>query len=191
MRVKTQCARDCPDSCFMDVEVVGGRIVSVTGGRENPVTNGFLCPRGMGDPRRVYSKSRVLYPRMREGPKPGDAFRRATWDEALGEVTRRLRETLEEYGPESVLLLDYSGNAALVTSPFATRLWSAIGATHADYSICSRSGHEALRLHYGLSYGVAPESIPEKRSITLWGHNARVSSIHQWALVLEGEEEGR
>jgi anaerobic selenocysteine-containing dehydrogenase len=190
MLVKTQCARDCPDSCYMDVEVVDGRIVSVTGGRDNPVTNGFLCPRGMGDPKRVYSEGRVLCPRLRDGPKPSGKFVKVSWDDALGEVTRRLKEALEEHGPESVLLLDYSGNAALVTSAFATRLWSAIGATHTDHSICSCSGHEALRLHYGLSYGVAAETIPEKRSIILWGHNAKVSSAHQWALAMRAKAHG-
>ncbi len=188
--VKAQCARDCSDACYMDVEVVDGRIVSVTGGRDNPVTSGFVCPRGMGDPRRVYSEGRVLYPRLRDGPKPGGKLMKASWDDALGEVTRRLKKTLEEHGPESVLLLDYSGNSALVTSTFATRLWSALGATHTNHSICSRSGHEALKLHYGLSYGVDAETIPEKRSITLWGHNARVSSAHQWALVMGAKAKG-
>lgn len=169
----------------MDVEVVDGRIISVTGGRENPVTNGFLCPRGAGDVKRVYSESRVKYPRLRTGLKPGSTFKRATWDEALGDICGRLKETLYKYGPEKVLLLDYSGNSALIASQFATRLWAAIGATQTDHAICSQSGHEALKLHYGLSYGVAPERLPDMRSITLWGHNARVSSAHQWALIIE------
>lgn len=182
--VKTQCARDCPDSCFMDVTVRDGVMASVRGGRDNPFTNGFVCPRGAGDPRRVYSEGRVLYPRLREGPKPGSPFRRASWGDALEEVTRRLDEVLRE-SPERVLLLDYSGNSALITSLFATRLWGAIGATHTDHSICARSGHEALRLHYGLTYGVAPETLPDRRSITLWGHNTLVSSAHQWALIMK------
>jgi anaerobic selenocysteine-containing dehydrogenase len=172
----------------MDVEVVEGRIVSVTGGLENPVTNGFLCPRGVGDLRRVYSESRVKYPRLRTGLKPGSTFKRATWDEALGDLCGRLKETLDKYGSERVLLLDYSGNSALITSQFATRLWAAIGATHTDHAICSNSGHEALKLHYGLSYGVTPERLPDMRSITLWGHNTRVSSAHQWALIMKARE---
>ena len=188
VRVRTQCARDCPDSCFMDVKVVDGGIISVTGGLENPVTNGFLCPRGAGDMKRVYSESRVKYPRLRTGLKPGSTFKRATWDEVLGDLCGRLMETLDKYGPERVLLLDYSGNSGLVASQFATRLWAAIGATHTDHAICSRSGHEALKLHYGLSYGVTPERLPDMRSITLWGHNARVSSAHQWALIMEAKE---
>lgn len=188
LRVKTQCARDCPDACYMDVEVLDGNIVSVVGGRDNPVTNGFVCPRGIGDPKRVYSKSRVLYPRIRNRAKVGRFFRRVSWETAFEQITAKLKDTLSEHGSESVLLLDYSGNTGLITSHFGTRLWSAIGATHTDHAICSRSGHEALRLHYGLSYGVTPESLSEKKMIAFWGFNAKVSSIHQWALAMEARE---
>lgn len=188
--VKTQCARDCPDACFMDVEVQDGKVVSVNGGRDNPVTNGFLCPRGIGDSKRIYSEKRVLYPRVRTGHKPGAGFSRVSWDQALSVVGDRLSETLEEYGPESVLLLDYSGNTGLISSQLGTRLWSAIGATHTDHAICSRSGHEALKLHYGLSYGVSPESLLRKKIITFWGFNAKVSSAHQWSLAMKAHENG-
>jgi len=51
----------------------------------------------------------------------------------------------------------------------AQRIWYAIGATKTDYSICSRSGHEAISLHYGLSYGTQPEEIPKMRLIVFWG----------------------
>ncbi len=190
MRVKTQCARDCPDSCFMNVEVIKGRIFSVTGGKDNPVTNGFVCPRGTGDVVRVYSERRVQYPRLRTGSKPGNNFKRVLWNEAFDDVCSRLKETLDKYGSEKVLLLDYSGNSALITSQFATRLWAAIGATHTDHAICSLSGHEALKLHYGTSYGVPPENLPNMRLITLWGHNAKVSSMHQWAFIMKAQERG-
>jgi anaerobic selenocysteine-containing dehydrogenase len=174
----------------MDVEVRDGKIFSVSGGKDNPVTNGFLCPRGMGDLKRVYSSSRVLYPRIRDGPKPGSEFKRVSWEEALKRATSKLGEVLKEYGHERVLLLDSSGNTGLITSQFGTRLWSAIEATHTDHSICSRSGHEALKLHYGLSYGVSPENLPSKRIIIFWGFNAKVSSAHQWALAMRAREKG-
>jgi anaerobic selenocysteine-containing dehydrogenase len=174
----------------MNVEVIKGRIISVTGGKENPVTNGFVCPRGTGDVVRVYSERRVQYPRLRTGSKPSNSFKRVQWNEAFDEICSRLKETLDKYGSEKVLLLDYSGNSALVTSQFATRLWAAIGATQTNHAICSLSGHEALKLHYGASYGVSAESLPDMRLITLWGHNAKVSSMHQWALIMKAQDKG-
>ena len=71
--VKTMCACDCPDSCFMEVSVEDGRIVSVQADRTAAYTQGFLCPRGMADPKRVYSDRRVLGPRRRTAAKPDGA----------------------------------------------------------------------------------------------------------------------
>jgi len=52
--VKTMCTRDCPDACFLDVEVNDDVIVSVRASSENPVTAGITRPRALGDPQRVY-----------------------------------------------------------------------------------------------------------------------------------------
>ena len=95
--VETVCPRDCPDSCFITVQVEEGRIRSTKGSQANPFTAGFICPRGIGDPMRVYSKDRVLYPQIREdkwGP-----LKRVSWGEALDEVSRKLKIALREYGP--------------------------------------------------------------------------------------------
>ena len=190
MRAKTQCARDCPDSCYMDAEVIKGKLFSVTGGRDNPITNGMVCPRGAGDVTRVYSEKRILYPRLRTGKKPNNEFLKVTWNQAYDKITSTLKESLEKYGPKKILLLDYAGNAALITSQYSMRLWAAMGATHTDHSICSLSGHEALKLHYGLSYGVTAEKLPSMRLVILWGHNAKVSSMHQWAQINKARENG-
>lgn len=186
---RTQCARDCPDACFMEAALDKGKIFSVSGGRDNPVTNGFVCPRGVGDPGRVYSEKRVLHPKLREGPKPGGSLRQATWDEALDLTVSKLKETLEE-DPSRVLLLNYSGNAALITSLYATRIWRAIGATWTDHSICAKSGHEALSLHYGLSYGLSAEELLKCKAITFWGFNAWASSPHLWTLAVRASSDG-
>jgi len=185
--VKTMCARDCPDACFLDVEVRDGVVVSVKASRENPVTAGITCPRALGDPRRLYSMDRVLNPYIRE--TQDGRFKLSTWDDALSLVARRLRETLEASGPESVLLLDYYGNTGLISSRFSRRLWTALGATRTDGAVCSASGHAALGLHYGLSYGWEPEALLDRKIIVFWGFNARNSSPHMWALALRARRE--
>ncbi len=182
------CARDCPDACFLDVEVRDGVVVSVKASRENPVTTGITCPRALGDPRRLYSMDRVLNPYVRE-TRDGQRFKLSTWDDALALVARRLREALDAGSPESVLLLDYYGNTGLLSSGFSRRLWSALGATRTDGAVCSASGHAALGLHYGLSYGVEPEELLDRKIIVFWGFNAKNSSPHTWALALRAKKE--
>ncbi|MHA1483419.1 MAG: molybdopterin-dependent oxidoreductase, partial [Candidatus Heimdallarchaeaceae archaeon] len=109
-KIKTVCPRDCPDTCFIDVEVKDNKIVSVKGSSTNPVTQGFLCPRGRGDPARVYSKDRVLYPHVRSRDNNGAQFERVSWEEAIQFITNKLQETIQTHGDESILLLDYAGN---------------------------------------------------------------------------------
>jgi anaerobic selenocysteine-containing dehydrogenase len=182
------CARDCPDACFLDVEVRDGAITRVRASKENPVTAGITCPRALGDPQRVYSMRRVLHPYIRQA-KAAPSFRLASWDEALGLTASRLKDTIRGHGPEAVLLLDYSGNTGLITSGFSKRLWNALGATRTDYTVCSASGHAALGLHYGLSYGVEPEELLARGTIVFWGFNARHSSPHMWNMAVRARKE--
>ncbi len=188
--IKTVCQRDCPDTCFIDVTVDNGRIISTKGSRLNPVTQGFLCPRGMGDPKRVYSKNRVLYPHIKSDGDHEDRFVRKTWEECISVVAKKLKKTIEVYGKESVLLYDYPGNQGFLAWQFPRRLWFALGATTTDYSLCANSGHAGIGLHYGLSYGMQPEELAKMKTIIFWGNNSKVSSPHQWVFALKARSEG-
>lgn len=186
--VKTMCARDCYDSCFILADVNDeGALVSVKGDPENPVTQGFVCPRGKMDVTRVY-KNRVLYPQIRLGHKPGRQFRRTDWNEILETISQKLQEVIKTYGRESVLLLDYSGNTGLLSEVYPHRLWNALGASRTDGAMCSKAGRTGLSLHYGEYYGLQPESLIDRDLIVFWGFNAPVSSTHLWALALQARK---
>jgi anaerobic selenocysteine-containing dehydrogenase len=164
----------------MKVYVEDNVIREVKGGFENPITEGILCPRGFKDPERVYSLHRVLYPYLRNGGKPSRSFKRASWDYALSIIADRLRSVIENYGSKALLHVNYAGNMGVLTWYMPQRLWYALGASRTDYSICSKSGREALRLHYGLSYGVLPDELAKMRLTVYWGFNAAVSAPHLW-----------
>lgn len=188
IEVKAVCHRDCPDSCFIDVRVEESKIVCTRGSNENPITQGFLCPRGVGDPSRVYSKYRVLYPYARTHGKPRSGFKRVSWEEAIQLVVEQLRQVISQHGNESVLALNYAGNQGLLAWQYPERLWSFLGATRHDYALCATSGHDGIYLHYGLSYGLQPEDLLDMEVVTYWGFNARVGSPHQWTLSLRARK---
>ncbi|MEM2343613.1 MAG: molybdopterin-dependent oxidoreductase [Sulfolobales archaeon] len=187
--VKSVCTRDCYDTCFTQVVVDDGVVRAVHPDPDNPMTDGFLCPRGVADGVRLY-RNRVLYPYVNVGGKPSSNFRRVGWDDALDIVAERLKHVLEVYGPEKVLHIEYAGNMDLMTWYLPLRFWNAIKAVRTDYSICSKSGHEGIGLHYGLSYGVLPEDIVDMRLVVLWGFNAAVSAPHLWRQVLRARQNG-
>ncbi len=186
--IQTMCARDCYDSCFVTAAVDdNGKLISVKGDKEHPITRGFTCPRGGRDPFRVYN-NRILYPHVRTGKKPGREFRRVEWKEALEKVARQLFGTLKQHGRDQALLLSYAGNTGLLSSKFPQRLWNALGTARTDGALCSAAGIKALSLHYGHAYGLQPDDLPQKDLVVFWGFNATVSAPHLWALALEARE---
>ena len=183
--VPTVCARDCYDTCALIVRLgESGQIQGIRGDSKNPMTQGFTCPRGAKDHERLY-ENRVRAPSLRRG----DRFEETGWETALDIVSEKLREGLDRHGPESVLYLDHAGNTGLLTGAFPTRLWNARGATQTDQGICSASGHAALGLHYGDSYGMAPIDLPSMNLVVFWGFNAAVSSPHIWSLARKARKE--
>jgi len=180
--IKAVCHRDCPDTCFIDVQVEGNKIISTKGSIDSPVTQGFTCPRGFGDPRRVHSEERVLFPHIRND-NACKGFRRVSWDKAIDIVAKKLQDVIYEYGKDSVLLYDYPGNQGFLAWQYPRRLWLALGVTTIDYALCSNSGHTGIGLHYGLTYGLQLENILDMNAITFWGNNAKVSFPHLWVLA--------
>ncbi|MDY6792206.1 MAG: molybdopterin-dependent oxidoreductase [Thermodesulfobacteriota bacterium] len=184
-QVSTVCARDCYDTCSLKITLgKAEQILSITGDPTNPITQGFTCPRGAKDHIRLHH-NRVENPSLRNG----DHFEKDSWEQALDVVSQKLRETIERYGSESVLYLDYAGNMGLLTTIFPKRLWNSIGATQTNWALCSKSGHDALSLHYGDSYGIKPIEILNMNLVVFWGFNAAVSSPHMWALAKKARKE--
>ena len=178
-QISTVCARDCYDTCSLRVTLADtGRIASIKGDPSHPVTQGFTCPRGAKDHERLL-KNRVEAPVLRQE----DRLEPTDWEQGLSVVTRKLTDVLYRHGPEAVLYLDYAGNTGLLTEQFPRRLWNCIGATLTDGALCTRSGREALGLHYGDSYGLTPTELLSMRVIVFWGFNAAASSPHIWRLA--------
>ncbi len=123
--IKTMCARNCHDSCFLTAIVdENGKLESLRGDA-GTITNGFTCPRGAKDLSHLYT-NRVSTPQVRVNGKSGKEFRQMEWDVALSMVAKKLEDTISKHGKDSVLLLDYSGNCGLITSTYIHRLWNAL-----------------------------------------------------------------
>jgi len=182
--LKTTCPRDCYDGCGMIAEVNdNNEIISLKGDKNHPVTQGFLCPRGSKDIQRLKT-NRVCSPKLRKN----GALEQVEWDEAFETVSTKIKEIKEKYGADKILYLDYAGNEGLVNNYFAKRLWYEMGATFSDGALCTSTGHKALNLHYGLSYGVQPTDLEKKDLIVFWGINPAVTSPHVWKLALKARK---
>jgi anaerobic selenocysteine-containing dehydrogenase len=114
---RTMCPMNChPTLCGMLVTHDNGRVLDVRGDPDNPDSQGFLCVRGQASREIVDNPHRLLYPLVRDRREP-DAWRRASWDEALDRIVAAMRRV----GRERVGM--WSGHGLLANS-YGTRLHS-------------------------------------------------------------------
>jgi anaerobic selenocysteine-containing dehydrogenase len=205
--VHAACPHDCPDACGVLITIEDGRATKIQGDPEHPVTRGFLCAKVAKYLDRVYSSDRVLYPMRRVKPKgplerrvlssgptvaaPSAAFERISWDEALDEITHRLRRIIAEYGCESILPYSYGGTlGALNGASMDRRFFHRLGASQLERTICSEAGEVGLQSVIGIKLGTEPEQFVHSRYIIAWASNIHGNNVHLWPFIEEARRKG-
>jgi anaerobic selenocysteine-containing dehydrogenase len=175
----------------MLVTVANGRATEIAGDPDHPITAGFLCGKVSNYLERVYSGERILHPFVREGAKGEGRFRRASWDEALDVVARRLLETIERYGGEAVLPYSFLGaQGFLQCDSMSARVMHALGASSLARTICDAAATAGIPITHGESPEVDPEEWPHARYVLLVGWNPMSTAPHLWRLILEARRAG-
>ncbi|NNL99111.1 MAG: molybdopterin-dependent oxidoreductase, partial [Gammaproteobacteria bacterium] len=180
--IKTNCPRDCYDGCGIVVEQRNDGPHRVLGDPDHPVSRGKLCSKCAVAYNGVWQdpSKRLTRPLRRTGPRGSDQFEVISWDEALGEVAARMRETIDDSGAASILHTHYSGTLSLLAFLFPNRLFGHLGASEVDPdTICNAAGHAAWQLLYGSSYmGFDPRTVKDTSTILVWGANPSHSAPH-------------
>ncbi|NUP82064.1 MAG: molybdopterin-dependent oxidoreductase, partial [Nonomuraea sp.] len=174
LRVLGACPLDCPDTCSWVVTVEDGRAVKMRGNPDHPYTRGALCVKVNRFLEHTQADDRILYPMRRTGPKGSGRFERITWDEALDEISTRLRGIVDEHGGEAIW--PYLGTGSLgylqgCEGVAGRRFWNVLGASKHWLNICSAAGSTGLWLANGTAGGMDPENFAQARLILLWGTN--------------------
>ena len=195
--LKTACPLDCPDSCSLEVTVDDGRIVGIdadTGPDANPFTQGYICQKVKHQAERVYSPDRVLTPMIRVAPKGVadgvNAFRPATWDEAVELVARRVRTSIETSGADSVVPYLYSSSAGVLAADGLTpQLFERLGCPEVTHTICAATVGAAWRQVYGSMLSADPFDIANSKLIVVWGANPNASNTHLTPIITRAVKE--
>ncbi len=184
------CPHDCPDTCSLRTTVIDGVATRVQGNADHPHTGGVLCAKVSKYTERTYHADRVLQPLKRSGPKGSGQFAPVSWDEALGDIARRLH-TIAQRNPEAILPYSYAGTMGQVQGEsMDRRFFHQLGASLLDRTICASAGSEALTATYGGKLGMRVEFFAESQLILIWGSNAITSSLHFWRYAQEAKRNG-
>jgi anaerobic selenocysteine-containing dehydrogenase len=117
--------RVCPNSCGILVDVEDGRVVRVTGDRENPLFRGYTCVKGRAIPEEMQRPDRLLHSQKRQ---PDGSFRPIPVEQAMDEIAERLAAIVDEHGPRA--LAGYIGTYVIASStsrPVFTAFLNAMG----------------------------------------------------------------
>jgi anaerobic selenocysteine-containing dehydrogenase len=170
----------CPMSksrCGVIASVENGRFVKLEPDPLHP--NRGICVKGESAPQMVYDPLRLKYPLRRTRPKTADdpGWVRVGWDEALSEITSRLKSLQAQHGAESVFFYRGAagGSSALEYEPFMIRFASVFGSpnTVSTGHICN--WHKDSGSLYTYGSGIPAPDFENSACILLWGHNPNAS----------------
>jgi anaerobic selenocysteine-containing dehydrogenase len=184
---RTICTRDCPDSCGIIATVENGKITKHKGDPAHGVTRGFLCSRGNSYLKRFYDPARLLYPQRRTA----HGWQRISWDEALGLAAEKLRHYRDDFGPRSVLVVNYSAIHSWVPRVLNRLFWAHFGgATFASGGLSVEAAHAAQDLDFGDHCCHEPEDLVHASAFVLWGKNVAVTRQHWIPFMNQARKKG-
>ena len=116
---KTFC-RFCHVFCGLEVDVQDNRVVGVRGDHDNPVSEGYTCPKGRAEAERINHPDRL----RRSQKKVAGQFEGIDAQQAIDEVGERLRAIIDEHGPESVAVyVGCGGHRTSAGGPWYVDKW--------------------------------------------------------------------
>jgi len=104
MSVHYRACNLCEASCGLEITVEAGRISAIRGDREDPFSQGYVCPKGVALQDLTHDPDRLRRPLRRAG----DGWEEIGWDEAFDLVASRLLEIRRRDGADAVSF--YLGN---------------------------------------------------------------------------------
>ncbi|HEU0155801.1 MAG TPA: molybdopterin-dependent oxidoreductase [Stellaceae bacterium] len=169
----TMCPMNChPTLCGMLVDVRDGQLIGVRGDKDNPDSQGFLCVRGQAARQIIGNSRRLLKPLIRDR-RSEDAWREASWDDALDLIASRIvkvgREATALWGCHGNLANGYglstgSQMLARFANLYGCQQWGAA-------MICWGLGGFGLGLTGALEINTKEDMGANSELIVLWGAN--------------------
>jgi thiosulfate reductase/polysulfide reductase chain A len=99
----------CTVRCPIQVDVEDGLVKWIEGNPNDPGMAGRLCAKGSAGLAMLYDYERPQHPMIREGERGEGKWKKATWDEALGYIAKKLNAIIKKHGGKAVALSDRGG----------------------------------------------------------------------------------
>jgi anaerobic selenocysteine-containing dehydrogenase len=140
----------CEATCGLEITTRGSEILGIRGDEQDPLSHGYLCPKGPALKHLHEDPDRLRHPMIRRGA----TWERVTWDDAFAEIDRRLPPIVRQHGRDAVAV--YLGNPSAHLLPlmlYPRALLRALG-TRNVYS-ASTVDQMPKQVSAGLMFGTA------------------------------------
>ncbi|MFM8896588.1 MAG: molybdopterin-dependent oxidoreductase, partial [Actinomycetales bacterium] len=98
MSVHHRACNLCEACCGLEITVQDNRVTNIRGDAADPISQGYLCPKGVALQDLLDDPDRLRRPVRRNG----DGWEEISWDEAFDLVSQRLLEVRDHNGGESI-----------------------------------------------------------------------------------------
>ena len=159
----------CQIGCGILAHCRDGKVIKIEGDPESPSNKGALCPNGLASLEYLYHPDRLTYPVKRTGERGQGGWQRISWDEALDEIAGALVKAKQDYGAESIALIQ--GVAKGFQNTWLNRLGRVFGIPNiiGQGHVCTLPRVFAAALTCG--FVPLPDFEHPPASITVWGCN--------------------
>ena len=141
----TNCAL-CAQNCGLEVEVENNRIIRSRPDKNNPRSQGYACRKGLNIAFHQHNADRVLYPLK----KTDRGFERISWNQAIAEISEKLKSILDAHGPRSLAWM-ISGQGCHFAIPYVGRFGQLLGSQY-NYTALGQE-HTGRYWAHGITLG--------------------------------------
>lgn len=122
---KTGCVL-CAQNCGLEVTVENNTMVKVTPDKDNPRSKGYICRKGANVAHHQHHADRLTHPLKRVG----NDFVQISWDQAIAEISEKLKSILDRHGPRSLAYMGGGGQGCHFDAFFGIHLMRALGSRY-------------------------------------------------------------
>jgi anaerobic selenocysteine-containing dehydrogenase len=181
--VKSSCFEaGCHSRCGVLLEVKDGKIVSITGNKEHPLSQGYMCPKGRAFREVVDHPERISRPLIRVGEKGSGRFEPISWDQAIETIADRLLEIRKKYGAEALV---FGAGTVRGNHTHINRFLALYGSPNFMSPINMSGGPVIMASAVISGMGILGPDIANTKCITLWGHNPEHSFPGLYGLAVK------
>ncbi len=179
----------CFWKCGVLAHVKEGKVTKLVGNPQHPLSQGRLCPRGVGGTGQLYDRDRLKKPLIRVGKRGEERFEEVSWEVALDKVAQGMDNLRKKYGPQSLALFSHGFGGSWFSTLVKAYGTQSIG--QPSFAQCRGPREAGYALTFGSGLGSPePVDIANAKVITLigahLGENMHNTQVQEFADAIDG-----